>query len=280
MSTERVSNRGSWYLLTGTLIGLALGLLVAWILFPVEYVDTSPASLRPDFKDQYRSMIASAFLATGELGRAQSRLSLLDDADPVQALTLQSQSALSAGDPDGSAYALARLADALKLSPTGVSILPTSTPASATQPLLSGATVTPAHPPASMITPVSSPTPRPTRTPTPTVGAAYILIKQEDSCETNLPEGLLQVEVQDAAGRPVPGAEIILAWQGGEEHFFTGLKPELGDGYADFTMTPDTVYTIQLASGGQLVSNLSAPSCRTSAGDNYHGGVRLLFQQP
>ena len=32
MSAEHEPSRGSWYLLTGLLIGLALGLLVAWVL--------------------------------------------------------------------------------------------------------------------------------------------------------------------------------------------------------------------------------------------------------
>jgi hypothetical protein len=295
MNTEREPRRGPWYLLTGLLIGLALGLLVAWVISPVEYVDTAPASLRADFKKGYRSMIASAYLATGDLGRAQSRLSLLGDADPVQALTLQAQNALSAGDPNGSAYALARLADALKQPPGGgqtpSKASATTTPTtvtSITQPPTSGVTITSTRRPTDMLTPIYTLTPRPTRTPTPTVGAAFILVSQENVCEVNLSEGLLQIEVQNAAGQPVPGTEIIISWEGGEEHVFTGLKPELGDGYADFIMTPNIVYTVQLARWGgsstaaqhQPVTNLSAPACPTDGGDSYHGGIRLLFQQP
>jgi hypothetical protein len=289
MSAEREPRRGPWYLLTGLLIGLALGLLVAWVISPVEYVDTAPASLRADFKEGYRSMIASAYLATGDLGRAQSRLSLLGDADPEQALTLQAQSALASGDPDGSAYALTRLADALKQSPNEASLSPTpELIASITQSPPGSATITPTHRPSSALTPIYILTPRPTRTPTPTVGAAFVLVSQENVCDVNLSEGLLQVEVQDAAGQPVPGAEIIIFWEGGEEHIFTGLKPELGNGYADFIMTPNIVYTVQLArwdgssiaAQHQPVTNLTAPSCPTDGGDSYHGGIRLLFQQP
>jgi hypothetical protein len=289
MSAEREPRRGPWYLLTGLLIGLALGLLVAWVISPVEYVETAPASLRADFKEGYRSMIASAYLATGDLGRAQSRLSLLGDADPVQALTLQAQNALAVGDPNGSAYALARLADALKQPPSDVSVSPTTMiVALVTKVTTSGVTVTTSSRPTDMLTPIYTLTPRPTRTPTPTVGAAFILVPQENVCEVNLSEGLLQIEVQNAAGQPVPGTEIIISWEGGEEHVFTGLKPELGDGYADFIMTPNIVYTVQLARWGgsstaaqhQPVTNLSAPSCPTDGGDSYHGGIRLLFQQP
>jgi hypothetical protein len=96
----------------------------------------------------------------------------------------------------------------------------------------------------------------------------------------NLSEGLLQVEIQDAAGQPIPGVEIIISWEDGEEHIFTGLKPELGNGYADFEMKSNVGYSVQLASGSQFVTNLSAPSCQADSGDSYRGGIQLLFQQP
>ncbi|MBU2611920.1 MAG: hypothetical protein KJ606_13390 [Chloroflexi bacterium] len=287
MSAEREPRRGGWYLLTGLLIGLTLGLLIAWVISPVQYVDTAPASLRADFKDQYRSMIASAYLATGELGRAQSRLTLLGDADPRQALTLQAQYALSVGDPSGSAYALARLADALLQPlvegqiPDEIGASPTATTAATgTKTDTSSVTRAPTRRPTGTLTPAATPTPRPTWTPTPTLGAAFVLVAQENVCDVNLSEGLLQVEIQDAAGQPIPGAEVIVTWEGGEEHFFTGLKPELGNGYADFVMKPEVGYSLRLAAGGRPVSNLIAPNCRTSGGDSYYGGVRLLFQQP
>ncbi len=272
--------RGPWYLLTGLLIGLALGLLGAWVIAPVQYVDTAPASLRADFKDQYRSLIAFAYLASDDLGRAQSRLALLGDADPAGALNLQAQNALSIGDPNGSAYALARLADALRQSPVENNITPTPTLlAPATERPTSGATITPTRRPTVTFTPIFTLTPRPTRTPTPTVGAAFILDSQESLCEAGRLEGLLQIEIQNAAGQPVPGAEIVISWAAGEEHFYTGLKPELGNGYADFVMKPEVGYSLRLVSGGQPVSNLSAPLCQTSGGDTYYGGIRLLFKQ-
>jgi hypothetical protein len=196
-------------------------------------------------------------------------------------LTLQAQNALSAGDPDGFAYALARMADALKQSPNEASLSPIpELIASITQSPAGSAILTPTRRPAAALTPIYSPTPRPTRTPTPTVGAAFVLVSQENVCDVYLSEGLLQVEIQDAAGQPIPGVEIIISWEDGEEHIFTGLKPELGNGYADFVMKPNVGHSVQLASGSQLVTNLSAPSCQTDSGDSYRGGIRLLFQQP
>ena len=130
MNRDRTPSRRSWlaenlYLLTGLLVGLGLGLLYAWVISPVKYVDTSPASLRADFKDGYRAVIASAYLAIGNIERAQSRLALLGDPDPVQALIDQAQQARSQGDPTHSANALSLLAEALQQPPT---VPPTETP--------------------------------------------------------------------------------------------------------------------------------------------------------
>ncbi len=48
-------NRGNLYLVTGIVIGLALGLLFAWVIQPVQYLDTPPDSLKEIYKDQYRA---------------------------------------------------------------------------------------------------------------------------------------------------------------------------------------------------------------------------------
>ena len=36
---------------------------------------------------------------------------------------------------------------------------------------------------------------------------------------------------------PYPSVELVVTWDEGEDHFFTGLQPELGLGYGDFLMT-------------------------------------------
>jgi hypothetical protein len=105
--------RGPWYLLTGLLIGLAFGLAYAWVLSPREYIDNSPASLRADFKDRYRALIAAAYAANGNLPRAQSRLALLRDADTNRVLAEQAQRSLAEGRDPHEAQALGLLAVAL-----------------------------------------------------------------------------------------------------------------------------------------------------------------------
>ena len=82
-------NRGPWYLLTGLVIGAVLGLLYAWVIRPVQYTNTAPSSLRAEDKDQYRAVIAAAYLANGDLLRARARLELLQDPDLYRVLAEQ-----------------------------------------------------------------------------------------------------------------------------------------------------------------------------------------------
>ena len=117
-------NRGNLYLVTGIVIGLALGLLFAWLIQPVEYLDTPPDSLKEIYKDQYRAVIASAFEANQDMVRAKARLELLGDEDIYRAVAEQAQRVLADGGTPQESQALGRLAAALsktmpKLSPTG-----------------------------------------------------------------------------------------------------------------------------------------------------------------
>ncbi|HIE57173.1 MAG TPA: hypothetical protein EYP88_02930, partial [Anaerolineales bacterium] len=95
-------DRGSWYLFTGLVIGIILGLIYAWIIAPVQYVDTEPVTLRADLKDTYRLTIAQSYAVTGDLARAQARLALLGDEDSAQALAEQAQRAHADGAPGDS----------------------------------------------------------------------------------------------------------------------------------------------------------------------------------
>jgi hypothetical protein len=69
--------------------------------------------MRADYKDLYRATIAQAYAATGDLARAESRLALLQDEDPVFALGTQAQQMLAVGEAYD-ARALALLAAALQ----------------------------------------------------------------------------------------------------------------------------------------------------------------------
>lgn len=282
-----------WYLLTGLIIGLALGILIAWVIFPVQYVNTAPASLREDFQEQYRALIAAAYLATGDLARTQARLALLQDPNISDTLAAQAQRALAAGKPAEEVRALAQLASVAHLPPDQFPTPPPPTPSPTAANLPSPtptANLTPAispSPTASQPSPTSptptSPTPTlplPTLTRTPTPALPFILNQQVLRCDPLISAPLLTVQILDTNGNGIPGIEIIMTWSGGEEHFFTGLKPELGAGYADFAMTPDLTYTLRLADGSQVITNLTATQCQTEDGQTAWGAWDLVFVQP
>lgn len=114
MSNGRFERRGYWYLLTGLVIGLVAGLVYAWLINPVDYVNTIPSSLREDYRDQYRLMIALAYATNNDLVRASERLKLLKDDDPVRTLTEQAQRILAEDGSMEDARSLGALATALQ----------------------------------------------------------------------------------------------------------------------------------------------------------------------
>ncbi|MFH1185115.1 MAG: hypothetical protein V1755_08770 [Chloroflexota bacterium] len=278
--------RFPWDWLAAIILGLVVGLAYAWVAAPAPHASTAPDSLRSDFKDEFRSAIASAYAATGDLERARVRLALLGDADTVQALSAQAQRALAAGQSFGHAQDLARLASDLQ---AGASSIPSSTPTqtlaaapssipvpSASPDLTSAAAALAASPSAD----ATSPAAVPSRTPNPSPSAPFQVVNQEDVCDPALPEGLLQVTVLDDSRQPLPGIEITITWNQGEERFFTGLQPEISDGYADYSMQAGTSYSLQVARLGLPVSGLSAPVCTGAGGRTYVGGLQLTYEAP
>ncbi|MBI3172633.1 MAG: hypothetical protein HYZ25_02865 [Chloroflexi bacterium] len=279
--------RFPWLALFLLIAGAGLGILYAWVIAPAPFKDTSPNTLRADFKDDLRSLIAAAYASNGDLERARARLALLGDSDPLAVLNAQAQRMLADGDSFEEVQQVAQLAADLQQPPLAATE-PTR-PSFTTTPILvvtlpgditpeSTGTFIPEQviePPAT----VSTPTPRPTRTPTPEPGRAYELTAQDTLCEAGLQEGLLQILVTDSRRRPAPGVEIIVTWDGGEEHFFTGFKPELGNGYADFVMQAGIVYTVRVGAGSATVTNVALPGCTSADGVPYIGVIRLSFQQ-
>ena len=105
------------------------------------------------------------------------------------------------------------------------------------------------------------------------------MLAKDQVCSATLTPGLLQVVVSDSSGRPMPGVEITITWDDGEEHFFTGLKPEIGSGYADYTMQAGTAYALSVGRLGSPISDLKAPECGET-GQSYVGGLKLVLRQP
>lgn len=74
--------RWFWFIVA-ILLGVALGLFYGWVINPVEFVDTTPATLRDDFQTDYVLMVAEVYYANGDLEQAVRRLALLGDRPPV-----------------------------------------------------------------------------------------------------------------------------------------------------------------------------------------------------
>src|SRR5258706_16286292 len=91
--------------LAGLAVGLGLALLYTWVISPVQYVDTSPNTLRADYQAAYAQLAARAYAVDGDLGRARTRLALLGLADPAQSIAAMAQSAASGGQPAATALA-------------------------------------------------------------------------------------------------------------------------------------------------------------------------------
>jgi hypothetical protein len=282
--------------LLALLAGAAVGLVYAWMIAPARQADTAPNTLRADFKDQFRALIAASYADNHNLARARARLALLGDADPIEALTAQAQRMLASRASFQVVQQVAQLATDLRagvaslppsvaavdtantLTATTTQLIPTQLSVAATATAISPEP-TPGEGPAA--TPAfDTPTARPTPTPIPTASAPFQLVSQDQVCNPKLTDGLMQISVLDQHRHQMPGAEIDILWTGAEETIFTGLKPEIADGYADYIMQAGVAYTLRVGRSGDAVPNLTAPACPTSNGQTYLGGLKLVFQQP
>lgn len=294
--------RFPWGILIALLLGLGLGLSYAWIIAPQQFTDSTPATLRNDFKDQFRAAIAASYNANGNLSRAQARLELLGEDNLTESLNAQAQREIASGQFK-QADQLAALAAAIE---NGVSLPIQNTPTfESFEPVTAAPTLTPFSSPADIpfditetpsietstpviqetqfITPIANPntaTPRPTRTALPTQGAPFRLTSVDEVCDSNLPENLIQVLVYNSNRRQLAGIKIIVTWDIGGDEFFTGFKPELGNGYADFIMTPGKSYAVQLGIGSEIATDITPPTCQASNGEAFNGGYKLTFEQP
>ncbi|MRR30519.1 hypothetical protein EG834_09405 [bacterium] len=283
--------RGPLYLLTGLLLGLAVGVLISQLILPVNYTDTEPATLRPDQREVFRSMVARAFLMEADVNRARSRLDLLQDAAPVEELIAQAQNLLATSGDQQSARAMALLAASfsqpnLMITPLPPKVTPvaTVTPTLAVTASLQPVTVTPGPTKTAQL-PTATPSQgtavaKPSSTLQPTEGSPFKLVSNDPVCTSADAAPLLQVIVLDSQGNPLAGVKIeITLVNAAPTYFYTGLYPEYSAGYADYLMQKDTNYNLRVGDGGQLVTGLQAPSCG-EGGSAFTGGLKLVFQQP
>lgn len=120
----------------GLTAGAALGLLLGWVVMPVEYVDTKIAELAPECKDDYILLVATAYYLDGDLEQARSRLAELELPNTGQWISSLGDRYISKGRDEEDIRALAALAEGLGIaSPMMLDYLASPTPLPTNTPL-------------------------------------------------------------------------------------------------------------------------------------------------
>lgn len=253
-------------------LGLALSLTYAWLINPVEYYDTDPADLRADLREDYLLLVALSYRLNGDLVRAQNRLATLGETGSPEVAAALADRLYGAGGKAEAVRALALLAYDLGIqSQAAVAHLPTATPT-----VTPTATVTqtplPTTPPTATPTAMPTATPSPEATATPDVRPPYRVVEQRQVCDNSSTAGVIQIYVQNAEGQGLSNVEVQVSWEGGRNRFFTGLKPEIDSGYADFRMAPEQIYAVVV--WGAQVGDISIEGCPSGP-----AGWRLVFRR-
>jgi hypothetical protein len=268
--------------LFGLIIGLVAGLYYAWLVEPVSYIAAGPSRLSDEYKDEYILLISQTFAADGDWEAARGRLEALDDPNVANMVALQLERYLRDGQPAHTLNQLATVAEKLGSRSSAVALfIPIEGGPVLTSPpeVLVPLTTTLLPTPTNTIRATRSAAPSPTSTerPSATPVPVFRLLKQERICRQNTPVPLIGVVVYDAFLEPIPGIEVLVSWEGGSDHFFTGYHLENGPGYGDFTMEPELLYNIELAEGSIPANGLQIENCGDELG-GFAGGWRLTYQ--
>ena len=103
-----------WFrFLIAVAVGIGLGLLYGWVLSPVEYVDTTPETLRADYQADYVLMVAEAYQSERDINIAMGRLTFLGFSPPLELVEEAMAHAVSKGYAPADLGLLRTLNDAL-----------------------------------------------------------------------------------------------------------------------------------------------------------------------
>lgn len=95
-------------------LGIAIGLFYGWVVDPVEYIETTPASLREDYRVDYVLMVAEAFRAEGDAEMAARRLAILGSDPPASLASAAHEVARGMGFAESDLQQMQALAEALQ----------------------------------------------------------------------------------------------------------------------------------------------------------------------
>lgn len=271
--------------------GLLLGISVTRIQGPLQRGNAEPWQLRAEDRQHYMMAIALEHDHSGDTYAALDKLIALRPAqDPWQALAAAACELGSRGylrSPSG--IRAMRSAVRLYASQGREGCAEQLLPAEATE--SADATEAASGPQAAHVSDDPRPSPLPTKRPlrqtflaTPTRRPAepgaearrFALLSVRSFCDLARP-ALIETRVVDYIGRGIPGQPIRVRWGNQEDLFFSGLKVEHGDAYADFQMEEDIDYSIEMAGARDpAASSLSTGDCYT---DNRRGlkSYRVTF---
>jgi len=238
------------------ILGIALGLWVTWVFWPVEFKNADPADLRPSLKDDLVLLISLAYEQDGNLPTAQQRLAALRLANATQTfdrlIAREKQNSQNTLGQD----ALIHLGQALGLA------LPYTT-----------ARLAPDAPTPIRVYVVA----------TPVQVLTFRVVEHTPlTCADEPESGKLRIIVKDVNGKDLPNIGIEIKSGESVETIYTGLKPERGIGYADYDANPGTYSAMILNAESEIVSDLvigDAPAdCRNDQGKTPRGW-KIIFQQ-
>jgi len=105
-------------------LGLAAGLVYGWVISPVEYTNTTPVTLRADYRSDYVLMVAEVFHADQNVDQAARRLGMLGSEPPASIAAQSLDYARQANFPASDLALLQSLTAALQTwqpAPGGIS---------------------------------------------------------------------------------------------------------------------------------------------------------------
>lgn len=270
---RRLSSSG--WLLLSLVIGLIGGLYYAWVVDPVVFTDASPARFSERYREEYIILVSQSYAVSENWPLAQQRLAALEEPNIAETVNNLLETAVRQNRPAPQLEQLAVVARQLGAQGQAIALFAPTLPPNNAQPTPTPAfATTPTNTPPPEATATNTAVPTPTRPATATPQPNYRLTEQTRLCSDD--EAITQIEVivLDAFLNDLPGVEIEVTWQNGQDRFFTGFKPENGRGYADFEMSPDISYTVRLPDGSPEVSGLRLEECASG----FSGGWQLTFQ--
>lgn len=300
-STPRFS---SAYLITGAIIGIVLGLILSLAFFRMRWVDITPKHLTNEALEDYVSAVALSYYAENDLGRARARLETIesDMTLPLFVNSFGSNIRSEDGGPSLRMRAVYWLASDLSggtIDITGLDLLEDDTeeavPTEEAAPEEESAIPATQTPQAQAVPTATeesiaeevpeeeTPLAEDLNPPDPTPVAIAVneqpfqLTERLNFCDQKLSQQL-QVEVLDEDGVPLQGVKVYVQWDGGNETFYTGLYPEISDGYADYAMAEDVIYQLQVGGASLFIEDIQPNVCSLDDGSSYFGGVWLKFR--